>query len=628
MFPRQDKLEVIDMKLRTITIPISVLAACFVLTAHAKQVQSEDMRQGWTSEERMAMYYGTQGSRLIPRSWLDALELDDGTLFADVDNLTSFGLLAPPQGAPTNYPIGMAVDQQSDLNLSISKLRWYEGQSGRSSAEPWVGLNCTACHTGSYKVDNKLVVVDGAPSMFDYQSFVDELDNAMDSTLNDQARWDRFVGKVLSDKNTPANVELLKAAFTTLSDWERKADALNEYDRYYDGRVLKYGYGRVDAIGHIFNKIVMFNGGGETDGNPSNAPVSYPFLWNMWKQNKVQWNGSVENSRKKIGAGWIEYGALGRNTGEVLGVFGDIVIAPRSSGIFSGLSGYESSVNVQNLDRIEHILKKLQSPQWPDAFPPVDINQANVGQTLFRHNCASCHLTPDMQEPGKPTERMLRFLDTPEWELTDIWMACNAFVYSSPTGLMKGTKDLEGNVMGDTAPVLNMLGTAVKGALLDKKGDIIQEAVGTIFGFESLPEVNRAPGVFDPRAGERETCLANYARFDGKDVGKILAYKARPLDGIWATAPYLHNGSVKSLYELLLPAEQRDNQFWVGNREFDVENVGYVDAEPDNGQAFLLEARDNNGVVVEGNGNQGHEYGADKFSDEDRRAIVEYLKSL
>ncbi len=55
----------------------------------------------------------------------------------------------------------------------------------------------------------------------------------------------------------------------------------------------------------------------------------------------------------------------------------------------------------------------------------------------------------------------------------------------------------------------------------------------------------------------------------------LLAYRARPLNGIWATAPFLHNGSVPSLYELLLPASQRSKVFYVGNWEFNPETVGF-----------------------------------------------------
>ena len=608
----------------------TALAVCLSLTA-CTMANSEETYQGWTAEERNAMYYGTQGSRMIPRTWFDALVMDDGTLFSEVDNLVSYGLVPPPSDSPFPYPIGVTVDRQSDRKFSISSIKWYEDQQdGDDTAEPWVGLNCTACHTGSYVKDGKRVIIDGAPSMFDYQSFVGDMDKAMKATVEDDARWNSFVDKVLDGKRTTENETMLKTAFNHLLEWEETADSMNEDGDPYsdDGRVLEYGYGRVDAIGHIFNKVVMFNGGTAEngDGNPANAPVSYPFLWNMWKQDKVQWNGSVANSRIKIGAGSIEYGALGRNAGEVLGVFGDIVITPKPTGLralLNPLSGYESSIRVRSLDAMEHVWKKLESPAWPKEFGELDPDLIAKGKTLFLQNCANnCHLTPDMQKPGEPTERMLKLIETPESELTDIWMACNAYIYDGPTGPMQGTKDLNGKVMGERAPVFDMLGTAVKGALLDKKGTIIKSAVGTIFGFERLPEVDdRAPGIFDPRSTERAVCLTT----EGVD---ILAYKARPLDGIWATAPYLHNGSVKSLYELLLPADQRDKEFWVGNLEFDTEKVGYVDAKPANGQASVFKTHDEDDEIIEGNGNQGHEYGAANFSEDDRKALVEYMKSL
>lgn len=599
------------MKMTVKTSISTAIALCLPLLA--TPVFAETVRQGWTTEERDAMYYASQGSRLIPKSWFEALEQEDGSAFAGIDHLTSFGLLPPPSGAPSTMPIGLVMDRQDDRDFSFSKLRWFDGQGDSdASAEAWMGLNCAACHTGGYILDGELTVVDGAPSLFDYQSFIEALDKALIDTQSDNARWDRFSAKVLAGKNTPENQAKLKQAYASLLDWEARTEAMNETP-------LRYGYGRVDAIGHIFNKVLMFNGATVEQGNAANAPVSYPFLWNMWRQDKVQWNGSVANSRIKIGKGSVEYGALGRNTGEVVGVFGDITITEK--GFLSGIKGYKSSVDVRNLMRMELLLKKLEAPVWPESFPAIDVSLAKQGETLFRSNCASCHLTPDMQQDGKPTERMIPFINTPEVELTDIWMACNAFVYKGPSGPMKGTKDLNGDALAAEAPVFNMLGVAVKGALLGSKGDLVKEVAGTIFGIKRLPDVNKAQSPFDPRAGERDACMTT------KGV-EILAYKARPLDGIWATAPYMHNGSVASLYEILLPAEQRMKAFWVGNREFDPVKVGYLNEKPANGQATLITVRDSDGFVVEGNGNQGHEYGASGFTEADRMALVEYLKSL
>ena len=101
------------------------------------------------------------------------------------------------------------------------------------------------------------------------------------------------------------------------------------------------------------------------------------------------------------------------------------------------------------------------------------------------------------------------------------------------------------------------------------------------------------------------------------------AYESRVLYGIWATAPFLHNGSVASLWELMLPANQRMASFKVGSRKFDSKNVGYVtDETPFNSGTFVVDPNNANG-----NGNAGHEYGTD-LSESDRWAIVEYLKTL
>jgi hypothetical protein len=98
----------------------------------------------------------------------------------------------------------------------------------------------------------------------------------------------------------------------------------------------------------------------------------------------------------------------------------------------------------------------------------------------------------------------------------------------------------------------------------------------------------------------------------------VLAYKARPLNGTWASAPYLHNGSVPSLYDLLLPPEQRPRTFAVGRLEYDPKKVGYV---YDGQEPFVLD------TAVKGNSNLGHEYGT-TLSDDERWALVEYLKTL
>ena len=103
------------------------------------------------------------------------------------------------------------------------------------------------------------------------------------------------------------------------------------------------------------------------------------------------------------------------------------------------------------------------------------------------------------------------------------------------------------------------------------------------------------------------------------------AYRARPLNGIWATAPYLHNGSVKNLNELMLPAAERSVKFRLGCWNFDPINVGVDDEHCPAPFEF--------DTSLTGNLNTGHEYGTGKdglpmLGEEERRAVLEYLKTL
>jgi hypothetical protein len=96
------------------------------------------------------------------------------------------------------------------------------------------------------------------------------------------------------------------------------------------------------------------------------------------------------------------------------------------------------------------------------------------------------------------------------------------------------------------------------------------------------------------------------------------AYKARPLGGIWATAPYLHNGSVPNLWQLLQPEDQRVKTFYIG-LNFDPVNVGF-DTAPSAG-SFEFD------TALPGNRNTGHTYGT-KLTDAEKWELIEFLKTL
>lgn len=112
---------------------------------------------------------------------------------------------------------------------------------------------------------------------------------------------------------------------------------------------------------------------------------------------------------------------------------------------------------------------------------------------------------------------------------------------------------------------------------------------------------------------------------------KTQGYANTPLDGLWLRAPYLHNGSVPNLRELLEPAAARTPVFCRGSDVYDPVNVGFVSPQPDEnnscgGGLFHFDTT----VLHNGNGNGGHEgpaYGTD-LPAEQKRALLEYLKTF
>ncbi|HEU0301745.1 MAG TPA: cytochrome c [Longimicrobium sp.] len=106
-------------------------------------------------------------------------------------------------------------------------------------------------------------------------------------------------------------------------------------------------------------------------------------------------------------------------------------------------------------------------------------------------------------------------------------------------------------------------------------------------------------------------------------------YANLPLDGVWLRAPYLHNGSVPTLYDLLKPAAERPRAFYRGNDVYDQRDAGFVHTVAEQGgrRFFLHRTHRDDGEPLPANSNQGHEYGTG-LSEAEKRQLVEYLKTL
>ena len=608
--------------------------------------------QGWAEHERSWWYSVPQGSQLLPLEWILALEqpASDERILNPV-NVERFGYLTNPKSRdnPHGLPVGFAVDKEEGT--------WTPAMCGifgvmcarETMRAPWVGMTCAACHTGQFTFGTRTVRVEGAPTLADFQGFMEQMLAALRATRTNETKFARFAATVLRGNRSGEAAEALKNELDEQIAWQTRVHKKNASS-------LRYGFGRLDAQGHILNKVSLVVGvDAQRSDFPADAPASYPQIWNAPQHDKLQWNGIAENKFKfTIFGKEHDLGALVRNTAEVIGVFAQIEVDPQSD-----TEGYASSLRLSRMIEIERQLGRLQSPRWPgEILGAIDRDKAAEGESLFLARCVGCHAPLASGDTRKRIKAVMTPLDRSG---TDIWTACNTYLHTSDSGRLQGRKQLvyTGDPLQKTERTRLMLAHTAIAAIAGRADELVGQVVEDTIGIgRELPrparieQVEYLPGVPDGEKKARaRTCLEN------KDA--ILAYKARPLNGIWATAPYLHNGSVPTLRDLLLPSsvrtarpalhgeassagtilERRPERFTVSLREYDPIAVGIktVRNPPErevadaSGRTFTFNVRDADGAPVPGNFNSGHEgpeYGTDNLADAQRDALLEYLKTL
>ncbi len=601
------------------TLLLGVLA---VLAGCAAPAPLSD-QQGWSGDVRRWMYAFDQGSRIMPFAWLAALESEagDGADFI-ADGLARFGYIPRPKDAlnPEGLPVGFTAGVE------------------RATGRLFVGMNCTACHTAQVVADGRTMLIDGAPGNGDFQGFIQALSAALTATAGDDARFARFAARIVPPPARAA-VQTQAETFAAYVAQSRTAVA--------------WGPGRNDAFGMILNRVTSLDAHVPANARAPDAPTSYPYLWTTHAQDWIQWNGGVANTR------WIE--RLGRNVGQVLGVFG------RTPGLDPPVTGetIASSVEVWQLLRAETAIAQLDPPAWPWPEDRLQGEALTRAVALYDRECAACHWRPAAAAPraadwrGRtlpsfriPVDRACHLGGT-------LWppLATDARAVRKLNGLpvpgapepwqpQLGTlSGLANNGLG-TSPTARGGGTAMLRLAVQR---VIADP-GAWQSDEPVAAGNRAPyrpssialdiwGRFldgSAISGARPSTpqvRAETERLAYQDASRRVTdpqdcaptattYKAGPLAGIWATGPFLHNGSVPTLADLLEPADRRPTAFRVGGREIDRERVGFVEA-PD-GFVFRVE---NDPGCASGNCNRGHEYGT-LLPPAEKAALLAYLRML
>jgi hypothetical protein len=605
---------------------------------------------GLDDKDRKNFYHLSEGTELFPYQWLKALYTKDNKPF--LDNAGRFGLIDDPND-PNGLPIGMSIAKREGVPF-------FE----------LVGFNCAACHVGQLNYKVYRFRIDGGPNLFDLNNFFTELGEDALYTVQDLNRFLAFLKRswqvpapsISAAPAQPTSTPSAKTAPTKTGKGLPTAPPAQEtrdlVDRYNSVDELKNAGELEGALANEMKSVAaeaaksdekasdvskaakppqppeptaysakakelakkspsaggIFSGGSEANRESKLANVLGDIKTQiaLFKSyvDRIKLLASVSKDGTWPGFGRVD--AFGAARTLVFGQLDPANIRPMTSPVsYPPLWGFDkialyhymantnsaltrnlvqalatgatldaenfvSTLNIANVNAMEVLGYKITVPKWPEeVFGKIDPEKAARGKALYQQNCADCHERFDTSPQGL-------------WEM-------KAF-------------PLEG-VNTDTHEALDFL-------------------VPVTLNGQTMPEY-QAIGIVVPKIED-----AYYKQYNVPPqvqvewnhgrlpviLREIRAYTLRPLAGIWASPPYLHGGSVPTLYDLLKPASLRPAKFYLGYRAYDPVHLGYVD-RPDSGATFEYD------TSQPGNANTGHEYGT-SLPEDDKMALLEFLKSL
>jgi hypothetical protein len=581
------------------------------------------LTQGLTKDQIETFYHLAEGSELIPLTWFRALErADSETPFAQA--LERYGLIPDPD-SPKHLPIGLTAAPSFDLAL----------------VGDMVGINCAACHVGTMRdaQGNLMAPLLGAPNLFDIEGFFTELARAVKATAISAPKLVRFVRALREADESQVdalNDDDIRSLIRDSSALMQKRDERPAHgekppiDERIERLVKEENRRPVDDLRVGFTARKRSPLVDDTSNSTSvirlapddklsrylQSPEAEPrgfkailpnkrvrvmgdylsvlvrqirvlraraaFIVRLGNQEpkvpppgfgRVDAFGSARNlmfdslpPRAKSapvsypylwGIGFLRWLHWDGNTNSMM---------ERDLGQAIGLGAIveprhlDSTLLPANIARLEAIAQNIQPPVWP--FGPIDNAKAAAGKKLFADNCLMCH--PMAGESPSP-KLALEFIRTDPLRAVSVAEKINGVTFYAALGERLSAIKQHAYEVAEI--------TAAQAADLEKG---------------HLPTIWRLTG----------------------------QYEGRPLVAIWATAPYLHNGSVPTISDLLLPPSSRPVTFKLG-RTYDPVRLGYVAGDSDVQQTV--------DTTRPGNSNSGHDYGTG-LAPIDREKLIEYLK--
>lgn len=604
---------------------------------------------GLSDADRDAYYAMDEGIQYLPVDMLLSLArpIEQGSRFklGLYDELLlqkpeRYGLYPNPR-KPFGAPIGITESQDPDY-------------------VPMAGLNCATCHTTVLthtRPDGTRagVIIDGGSSLFAIDRFLKDMIFSMVMTILDADAFDAFYerytnhvkarsmfveagtdevhhdkGLLCEERDTDAFKEFSRGVLTHMpADKPKLEEDMEKYEQHMTAKLVSANkipqtkkhnawkssltdgaYPTADELNtkfevwtYLIKRIIHFAKAGTyapSGGTPSGLGRSNP--WAVTK-NLLADHGDalhtlqigIETKKKSE---WPRDVSAPINTPHLWG-FNDqkwvfwtgVTNSMEERNLAQGIAlvtdfnwkTWETTISVERLhEMMDRYTTKIKSPRWPaDVFGPLDDVKVSLGKKVFQRECLGCH-SPGATAPG-PGSTVDNYVNAK----TDQWY------YEGQIASYYGL-DLFTDVLRP------WLATVKQQAY---RNEHISPDRQQLFEAGRLPSVWKPPG--------------------------CNAVIAKPLYGVWATAPFLHNGSVPSIRQLLTAPADRASSFYVGDLEYDPRDLGFrfdpVDPRSPSPPERIYYASAF-AVKDDGNSNEGHAFGTCLQADE-KDALIEFLKA-
>jgi cytochrome c2 len=572
--------------------------------------------------ERREWYHKSEGAQLMPYSWFMNLKTDDGRPLKN--EAARFGFIedagspwcetatydrSKPEDNCDLLPVGFVKDEQKASTeygeVPIRLLGEYTRLGKRAKLAEHIGVTCAGCHTSQLTYRKTLIRIDGGGGYGDIEAYTKVMLGALKPAFTDEG-FAKFRGSLPKDDET--SLAEVRRAFVFAAQLQAQEDCYSADPEYLknwqpgDGSSstsVAPSFGRLDGFGRGANNIFGF-------GKPAyhmalcdqvaeqlQKKLELPAKPDLSLRDSIT---SLTLTERNPGNAPVRIPAIWNAATYNFVQWNHSVHQPIARNITQALGAYtpKGSVRFANLQWLERSFERISAPAWPEhIFPRIDGAKAEAGKVIFERLCARCH-APSWNDPNKFGQQFRKL-----------------------TAMDVGT---------DPRYLQNFASMKLQDSNTKKEKSLA----------DGLKEISTH--LRDDYYTRNQFSPQQRAAWDGfRDENYWQApngYIARPLNGIWARAPYLHNGSVISLDQLLQPRSSRCEKFWAQPvPEFDPQAVG-LSAEPDSagicGTRSDVSGAEPVNTTVLGNQNQGHdgsEFGTD-LPEPKRRELIEYLKCL